>query len=921
MADVFPSSLGSKDAEGKPETISENGKEQASMPTVHSGTSEEAEAFEKSASKLVAEQALDSPEIPPESAPDPNALAEIQRFQRMEACLYKHRKEWEVNTGPGDWNLEPDSYPEDEKLQTRSLHLGGQRWLTSFMNIQQDRKYQRPDVFDPANIRDERKDALNGNIGEDVYDMSIDWGNRRDRLRKSFEWELDRMFLREEIQVKKRQQQMIDEGKKRRERRMAEGDAGFGEEKKGDAGGEQKGDAALADSPGSTEFTIAWAEWYTFKNMLQPDMKSVNIIDVLIGDPVVDDDVGARRFWFRSSDRRLKKSGIASTGQNLRPSVDSAASQIPERIRLRSDSLLRTIAELLGSEGRPLLELEEMNVVFIRPYKALAYREEHLRGWYKVLQRKFEGMSSRSEFPVSTEDLEARAPKQTGTGDGSQSTSVEAHETTQEASASVRADGIAVSDQVAKQLRIIEDVDAKALETDSEDENDEKDDTEDSTGLPKSLTALKHLKCLLEFFDTSVAAKRSYLNSPQCRKIFYSDLWHLFRPGTEVIGGDGKQAYRVIGVKSAKHRIAPPWERWYKPMSGAPKISDFSITCVYLDFDGGQIGPVEKVFDIGRFDGQREVTSLEVYPLRFHPIKQSDFSNKEWQEMESYPVPERYRTRLIHRGARFLAVVKGKHMYYAGSTLDDREQVESPVVIDFETAITTRDAQRKSPALPMNPRAPNLYDAEQDLLPADRPWKPKLSTFIGIPEGEPPTGDYTCSGECCREDFVYDDQYVDRKQRQEYIQSLLPDKDALDEQPPITIMPRPWKDLKLGPGGNLACSDDELVIMSYRVFGFVLRSRKFGTPLTQTLYQYILTCPSSQARPGILDRSSHRRRVDCKRNRNGQRRGRKKDTRAQGGIRSSSVRRGSLFYDCVAHCTAFPRQEVDHREARRVRYC
>jgi hypothetical protein len=834
MADVILSIPDSKDAEGRLKTTSEDGQEQTPSATVHSETLEGAKVFDGSASELEAEQALDSDGVPLESSSDPNVIAEIQRFQRMEACLYKHRKEWEVNIGPGNWNLKHDYFPGDPRLRARFLDIGEQTWETSFANIKQERAYQRPDVFDPANIRDERGDALNGNVGEDAYDMTINWGSRRDRLRRNFEWEMDRMFLREEIQLKKKEQQTIEEGKKRRERRMAEGDARFGEDKKGNASEEQKGDAALPDFPGSTEFTIAWSEWNTFRNLLQPDMKSVSIINVLIGDPVVDDEVGTRRSWFRSSDRRVKKSGIASTGQHSKHSLDPATSPIPERVRIRSDPLLRTIAELLGSEGRPLLELQELNAVFIRPYKALTYREEHLRGWCKVLQRKFEGVPSRNELPMSTEDLEARAPTQSGTDKENQSTKVEGHETTNEANASLRADIVAVGDQAAKQLRNMEDADAPALETDSEDGEDQKDDIEDSNGLPKSITALRHLRCLLEFFDTSVAAKRSYLNSPQCRKIFYSDLWQLFRPGTEVVGADGKQAYRVIGVKSAKHRIAPPWERWYKPTPGASNNSDFSITCVYLDFDGSQIGPVKKVFNIGRFDGQREVTSLEVYPLRFHPIRPSDFSDEEWQEMESYPVPERYRRRLIHRGARFLAVVKGKHMYYAGSTLEEKEQVESPVVIDFETAITTRDAQCKPPMRPFNPRGPIPYETEPELLPEDRPWKPKLSTFIGIPEELPPAGDDTCSGECCQEDFVYDDQYVDQKQTQEYIESLLPDKDALDEQPPITIMPRPWKDLKLGPGGDLACSDDELVIMSYRVFGFVLRSRKFGMSLTLT---------------------------------------------------------------------------------------
>lgn len=75
---------------------------------------------------------------------------------------------------------------------------------------------------------------------------------------------------------------------------------------------------------------------------------------------------------------------------------------------------------------------------------------------------------------------------------------------------------------------------------------------------------------------------------------------------------------------------------------------------------------------------------------------------------------------------------------------------------------------------------------------------------------------------------MHDDSYVDKKQRDNYIDSLLPDPSALNKQPPVSIIPRPLEELRTGPGGSLMVSDDELLIMSYRVFGFVLRSRKWG---------------------------------------------------------------------------------------------
>jgi hypothetical protein len=74
---------------------------------------------------------------------------------------------------------------------------------------------------------------------------------------------------------------------------------------------------------------------------------------------------------------------------------------------------------------------------------------------------------------------------------------------------------------------------------------------------------------------------------------------------------------------------------------------------------------------------------------------------------------------------------------------------------------------------------------------------------------------------------VHDDSYVDQKQGDEYVNGLLPEADAVNEQPSIAIVPRPLKELYTKSGSSLV-SDDEFVIMSYRVLGFVLRTRKWG---------------------------------------------------------------------------------------------
>ncbi|PVI04586.1 hypothetical protein DM02DRAFT_556143, partial [Periconia macrospinosa] len=705
MADIpNDRSKASWDPNEEQRTKDANDKDQGSNSAT--GISDDITALKKKIMELEARQNETASVGPEQNAADPQLSAEFAQYQRMEACLYKHRKEWETNVGPGFvWNVPQYS---------RSLRSGKDIWKIIDPGLESARVYERPDIFDPTH--DCHPDIAKSPNPKDEFDMVIDWGNRRDRLRKNFEWDMDRLFLNEELQRKKDAQAKSTEEKRRRERRMAEATVEGVE---------------LAVNTFATP-KLNWLEWFDFKRLADIEEKDASLIDVLIGDPIVDDEVGGNQFWYGYSGRR-RNQDVSKSGQKPFDPLEPGKSALPERIRIHSDALLRIFSAILGAEGTSLIELEDMTAVFIRPYKALVYREQALRDWCTALETKL---------------LRTSKPQQ----------------------------------------RI-------SSGSESEDEQDKEEDNKND--LTKSSTALEHLKCLLDFVDSNIVAKRGYLNSAQCRKIFYSDLWLLFRPGMEVIDKDGKQAYKRWWTANNSHKAQQ-------------KKASFSVKCVYIDFDGKSIGPVQTTFDFKRFDGEREITSLEIYPIRFHPVRRSEYSDAEWGQLEQYPNEEKHREKLILRGAKFLEVARVKHMYYAGPTLDAKDDVESPVVVDFETAFSMRA---------------NQLDYNERL------WKPILATLIGddtTEENDNAIGDSSCSGDCCRDDYVHDDQYVDQKQSSEYINSLLPKANSLDEHPPITIMPRPLKELQTGPQSSVVCPNDELVLMSYRVFGFVLRSRKWA---------------------------------------------------------------------------------------------
>jgi uncharacterized protein DUF7025 len=298
---------------------------------------------------------------------------------------------------------------------------------------------------------------------------------------------------------------------------------------------------------------------------------------------------------------------------------------------------------------------------------------------------------------------------------------------------------------------------------------------DDDTSSP---TVLGHLQCLLEFMDSTILSRIKYLESASCEKVFFIDIWYLFKPGEEVVTSDIRQVYRVIQVTSPAHRVRDSWWR----VQSADKSEELCITieCVYIDFDGKTLGPVCKVFEITTFDGEKAVTSLPIYPLRFVQSGYPGQSN------------DVIREKMVYRGKKFLDVAAVKAMHYAGLTLDTKESVNDQVVIDFEAAFAAEDRSHWIPCI-------------EQLLSTEHKKREEES----------------CSALCCRGENVHDDTYVEEKRGEEYRASLIPDSPHM--LPSVAIYP-----LSIDEVMTRGATDDELIIMTYRVFGFILRSQKWG---------------------------------------------------------------------------------------------
>ncbi|KAK2040620.1 hypothetical protein LZ31DRAFT_603828 [Colletotrichum somersetense] len=331
--------------------------------------------------------------------------------------------------------------------------------------------------------------------------------------------------------------------------------------------------------------------------------------------------------------------------ERISPKWESLIEQpLPERIKIKSEALVAVLSKVTEFTTDKWIVARDGSLVILRPYQALIYIQSQLRDLLSELERKFENYDGKEPEQASKGDdvplVENLSPKgaeeEAGENDHDQTIT---HD---------------------------EDKDGDASES------EKRPDDSETMALATSITALLHLRCLVQFMDAEFEPKRKYINSMQCSRIHFHDLWHLFKPGDEVISQEQKQAFVVLRVQIPRHKVEEPWERWNKravtyhsdsESDGEDDEDDeddrpFTLHCVYIDFDGKNFGPVVKKFRISPFGELKQITSLPVYPLRYARDTQA-------------------RDKIAKRGRMLLDVANPKAMYYMGVTMDKRDEIDT----------------------------------------------------------------------------------------------------------------------------------------------------------------------------------------------------------------------------------------------------
>lgn len=629
----------------------------------------------------------------------------------------------------------------------------------------------------------------------DTSTRSQDFKYFRARLRGDFEWELDRLNAQvmryKKHQDKKKSRELAIQAQKDKESMKQELES---YDQNGDFSIRLEHDSVATGKDKHRVHRVNPLGWFDFLRRRVLPLKFSSVIDVLVEEPKVSSNLKPWRQAKRENkDNRINGeshifrapaaadvNNASEAGQSFKQYTPWMEKEpMPERIRINSKEIIDVLSTIHGS---PLcLDSTESSVVLLRPFRILNAYDKEIREIISGLELKDAIEEPDPSISVKHEGAKEHTDSTMTTNDG--------------------------------------DV-GNLLDIKSQCKDEAK---EEPYKREEGSVQLEHLNCLREFMDEYMGRKVAYLNSESCSKITFSDVWYLFQPGTSVIAADGKQAFRVVSIQSKRHKGADRWAAFWgrhdekkkkrrttssSDESADDTRADITIKCVFIHFDGELFGPVIQTFHVNKWDGEKEVTYLDVYPLRFHVFKHLDkragpsttkLTTKEREQQVMQGV-QALRQQLIDRGRVFLDVASVKQMYYSGLAVDTRDEIESQVMVDFEEALS--HTERKH-------------------------WIPKIRRLLGTDWGsKTDDADEGCTAECCWHENVHDDTYVEAHNTERFIDDMMAEiKDTPQKLPSAIIFPRSLEETK---SGTNALTDDELMIMSYTVFGFVLRDRTWG---------------------------------------------------------------------------------------------
>lgn len=326
--------------------------------------------------------------------------------------------------------------------------------------------------------------------------------------------------------------------------------------------------------------------------------------------------------------------------------------EIPDRLEINSYFLWE---DLLVATG---IDLGETRVL-LRPFKLLVLYEQEIRHVLESREQTHKGL-----VDGATAKFDTKARRQSGTINNP---SLWPDETVSPLAELRRAKPMIAEpvtvNETSGWVPGTDNLSARSLDAPPPVSREAKFDEETALTIKVAKRRVDYLQLIVKFIDTDLAdiqALRRQISDGTLQKISFDNLWHLFNPGELIVNRGHYQAYRVLHVAGGRPLFSSE-----RPLDGGDDDdrepasemhrdwtrSDFDIDCFSMFFDGEEIVPVPQQITIPEYGGERAITSLAVFPLKFLKDKVS------------------VRKALLERGRRFKKVAGVQHKRYTGPTM------------------------------------------------------------------------------------------------------------------------------------------------------------------------------------------------------------------------------------------------------------
>ncbi|KAI8716897.1 AAA domain-containing protein [Fusarium sp. LHS14.1] len=451
-----------------------------------------------------------------------------------------------------------------------------------------------------------------------------------------------------------------------------------------------------------TEPKVRDCNWEEFKNRYSPE-EATFAIEVLLAGDDLRGEMGEEQLRRLPTDKRDELIESSRKKPLKKPPVDQRPdSHRLERVRINSTAVLSFLGAITGEPSGT-----EKPFTFLRPFRTLIHFHDRLEEEFAELEGVFEENSRLQQGSVEEAPLNTAEDRAAISG-GESRDNAERGELPSQGS-TITTDTPKPAAKLASQEQPVED----------------NTSSQKKPGLFKmkdiGLDGYMEIKCYMEFARARLLPTYRRFEGKdhsQRLKIRFDELWSLYRIGELVFSPeDSKTKSWAVEARNSRSLAGRPksrrlWRLYYiSPdtvdwtvenlegkggnlrRSGVEKNGSMRLYAYYIDYNGVSYTGAGRIWTIKRFEGEKDVTKLELYPTRFEKdyeitISRMVESGKKFQDLllSSETAVQHDGWTLTHDPV--------------GEQLDDEdgkttaEYVDSDVIIDFHEAYQTNPSWR-----------------------------------------------------------------------------------------------------------------------------------------------------------------------------------------------------------------------------------